>query len=482
MHSRALEETLEIFARDAAQALAERLATAGELPFELESSGGRRRGGPSLYSYTPLIGRFITENWSCLVRLDSHARALAALATFDGLDRYLAAHEVPPARRTSHLHTRATEGLRAFVEDVFHDQSDFGLRQERLQSALRRVALAASMRPGALSMIATVHGMAVVSAEVPIADGLRLARPEALAGLPEQALWAKPFPVARSSPEARHLIAALTLSDEDGFDAAIEQGRGLVRDLLRTLRLFGDGRIALGPLAWVSCEDGVFQPVALALPGQPRGMLVIRPDDEEELRALWGLLKRRPRCGDSIAWALQRYEMGCERMREEEALSDHVLALQALLDPARGSDGLLAGRVAALCAKPEDRRATAERLMHALSLERALIDGGVMLDRAGLERARELAQFLAALLRDVVCGHLPADLVTLADELLLTEDPPPEPAQPDGAISASRLRSYAPIDDAQADPELQTVRARDVRRIRASKQERDELIDRTLQA
>ncbi len=34
--------------------------------------------------------------------------------------------------------------------------------------------------------------------------------------------------------------------------------------------------------------------------------------------------------------------------------------------------------------------------------------------------ARDLSDHLRALLRDVICGHLPSDLVTLADELLLS--------------------------------------------------------------
>jgi glyoxylase-like metal-dependent hydrolase (beta-lactamase superfamily II) len=79
------------------------------------------------------------------------------------------------------------------------------------------------------------------------------------------------------------------------------------------------------------------------------------------------------------------------------------------------------------------RPALAERVAHAISLERAVITGvdpavpepGALVD--------ELAHHLRALLRDVVCGHLDDDLVSVADALLEPEPeaeaelPEPEP-------------------------------------------------------
>ena len=55
-----------------------------------------------------------------------------------------------------------------------------------------------------------------------------------------------------------------------------------------------------------------------------------------------------------MAWALARFEMGCSRPLDAEALPDYLLALRALLD-AGGEAGLasLGLRVAALCAEEE---------------------------------------------------------------------------------------------------------------------------------
>ena len=110
--------------------------------------------------------------------------------------------------------------------------------------------------------------------------------------------------------------------------------------------------------------------------------------------------------------------MGCERLAPFEALTDYLLALRALLEPEGPGSGRLAGRLAAICARPEDRAAVAERTAHAISLERAVI-GGLAPAHPGVDAlVDELAEHLRALLRDVLCGHLDADLCAVADDLL----------------------------------------------------------------
>jgi hypothetical protein len=140
-------------------------------------------------------------------------------------------------------------------------------------------------------------------------------------------------------------------------------------------------------------------------------------DQEDELRAFCSLVARRtPRSGE-IAWALRRFEMGCERAIPAEALSDHLLALRGLLEPEGPASGRLGGRVAALCATEEERAALAERVAHIAALERPVITG-LPVDPAIDTLVSELAGHLRALLRDVLCGHLDADLRGLADEIL----------------------------------------------------------------
>ena len=153
-------------------------------------------------------------------------------------------------------------------------------------------------------------------------------------------------------------------------------------------------------------------------------MLVVSAEQEDELRAFCNLVSRRAPHGNVLAWALRRFELGCERERSLEALSDHLLALRALLEPEGPESGLLPGRLAALCATPERRLELTERTIAALALEREVVVG-VGASPAGRSRnarqalATDIADHLRALLRDVVCGHLDPDLVTLADRLLL---------------------------------------------------------------
>jgi hypothetical protein len=157
---------------------------------------------------------------------------------------------------------------------------------------------------------------------------------------------------------------------------------------------------------------------------------------------------RAPAIGrPELAWALARFEMGCERSSELEALSDHLLALRALLEPEGPASGLLAGRLAALCATPEERAGLTRRVLKAIALERDVIAGAAVEHASCDALVAELAGHLRAVLRDVVCGHLPPDLVRCADSLLASQEPtqqgPPVPTH-EGPIKARRGRRSAP--------------------------------------
>ena len=141
-------------------------------------------------------------------------------------------------------------------------------------------------------------------------------------------------------------------------------------------------------------------------------------EEEDPLRAFCGLVSRRtPRAGE-LAWALRRFELGCERGSAVEALTDWLLAAQALfadVDRA-GYDGV-AERVAAICAEAHDRARLEARVREAISLERAAMAGFV---RPGDEvdaLVCELGGCLRAVLRDVLCGHLDPALRRVADDL-----------------------------------------------------------------
>jgi hypothetical protein len=133
---------------------------------------------------------------------------------------------------------------------------------------------------------------------------------------------------------------------------------------------------------------------------------------------------RAPAIGrPELAWALARFEMGCERTSELEALSDYLLALRALLEPEGPSSGLVAGRLAALCAVSAERPGLTRRVLKAIALEREAIVGAAVEHASCDALVAELSGHLRSVLRDVVCGHLPPDLVTFADDILAPGDP-----------------------------------------------------------
>jgi hypothetical protein len=422
-----MQAALTEFVVQAAASLHEDVLAGQEVPFELASQAGRGRGASPLYCYRPLTGAYIAERFTHLRGLDAYAPAAALLEGFDGLDRYLISSGLADAGRrsrgTSGSRGRCDAALLALLQEVFAEQTDFDRLlerdPERLDRALERLEDSAFAAVGELTLVATLHGLTIASPEIPLARGLLIAQPDALQGAPEQALSA----VGHGRQD--HLLVVFRSEDPDPR-AAIAQGMGVVRELLRALRLFGDGRIALGGLAWTRIGSAPWSPVALGAGGRPHGMLLVSTDQEDELRAFCNLVSRRAPHANEIAWALRRFELGCERASAYEGISDHLMALRALLggpselEPEGSPDGLLAGRLAALCATPERRSVLVERTLRTIALERETIAGTAVERTSGLALARDLSDHLRALLRDVVCGHLPSDLVGLADELLLS--------------------------------------------------------------
>jgi hypothetical protein len=410
VRSRQLESALHAFIEEAAFELAKDTASGAEVPFEIVAQPSRAHRTP-LYCYRPLTGEFIRERADTLARLPTYVSALALVAGLDGLDRYLVARgatHAPVERREL-----ARAALRALLDDVFDQQTDFALRPERVREALKRMEQAAVAGAEQVVVVATLHGLAIASAELALTRGLLLAQADAVRGAPEEATLVQ-------DPASPHLLIVLTSELPDHEDA-IGEARAVLADLLRALRLFGDGRVSLGPMAWSRAGANSWRPLVLSAGGRPRGMLVVASEQEDELRAFCNLVSRRAPHANELAWALARFEMGCERAVDHEALSDYLLALRVLLEPEGSSSGLLPGRLAALCAVPERRTQLAERVTHAVALERSII-AGTAPARAGADAlVAAMGDHLRALLRDVICGHLDADLDRVADELIDAE-------------------------------------------------------------
>jgi hypothetical protein len=412
MRNRQLHAALVAFAEEAAWQLAADTADGAEVPFEIVGLGGSRRESP-LYCYRPLTASFIDERRSILGRLPTYVPAVHALAACGGLDAYLVAKgeaRVPKVPRA-----RAEEVLRHFLAAIFEDSTDFVLHPERVQRVYEELEAVVTEGRALTEVVAPVLGLAIESGEVALGEGLDLVRATSVDDPPPEAV------LEREDGRAV-VLARLRWEAAPGDEAPLRHAQVRLRRLLTGLRLYDAAGIVLARTAWTRTGGGSWQPFALSAGVPARGVCVVPARQEDELRAFLSLVGRRtPRSGE-LAWALRRFELACDRTRPSEALTDVLLALRALLEPEGAHTGRLAGRVAAICALPEQRAQVTERVAHLAALERAAV-AGVAPEEAALEPlVDELTGWLRALLRDVLCGHLDSDLRAVADTMAAEED------------------------------------------------------------
>lgn len=412
MRNRMLHGLLEAFTEDAGLQLAHETANGAEVPFEVVEEPGARS---PLYCYRPQTAGFIRSRMGVLDRLPSYLPAARALTAIDGVDAYLRRRgepRIPPDRRE-----RVDAVLRSFLSSVYAETSSFGFQPEAFAAAYAELEATLYEGRQVATVVAPLLGLALESDEVALGEGLSLARGEALPDVPPEAVWSTPGEVEHGA-----VLAVLTVEGERIAGPPVTTARTRFRRLLNALRLFDAGPYALGPLAWARVDGGSWHVAPLGTsPARLRAHRRSRlaADQEDELRAFCNLAARRtPRAGE-VAWALGRYETACDRATPFDALTDHLLALRALLEPEGAESGRLAQRLAALCAVPQERAALAERVARAVTLEKTIVAGlAATAGAADDALVDELAGHLRALLRDVVCGHLDSDLRTLADELL----------------------------------------------------------------
>jgi len=404
MHNRALYDSLAAFVEEAAWQLAEEVSGGAEVPFELIEQG---RASAPLYCYRPLTGRFIAERSTELAKLPSYAPAVQGLMTLPELPAYLRAR----GRRTPSPDTRqqADAALQSFLTAVWAETSDFGFDRSRFDTSFTELEEAGYGDRTLSVVLAAVEGLVLESDEVPLGDGLALVRTETLKDVP-----------ADLQLEELGTVAVLALDSAAGDDRALEDAGRRLRRLQTALRLWDDAEPSLGPTAWAKTGGSAWSAVPLAT-GLRRdaGDCLLSAEEEDPLRAFCSLIARRTPRGGELAWALRRFEIGCERASALEALTDWLLATRAILaDPdSPGYDGM-AERLAVICATPDDRPALEARLDEAIRLERAAIAGRVRPDPLVEDLIADLGGNLRAVLRDVLCGHLDPQLRRVADEMV----------------------------------------------------------------
>lgn len=442
MRNRELHDALRAFALETAALLRDDQNAGAEIEFDLEE--GARRGGPSLYNYRPLTAKFVAERWPRLRLLPTCERATAALGS--GAAAYLRVNGLRGAE--------AEPALRAMLERLYEDATDLSFPEERFERVYVEVERTLYERSQPATVLTPVHGLTLEADRVELGHGLALVR-GARTDAPDDALWGDPAGRGGQDSDRREPNALLTLTRDVSPDDAppLAEARERFARVLTGLRLWKPGGVALSAVGWRRTGEGVWQPFELEPSGVPRGETWVL--DEEEGADLCQFLAAidRSRPSGSVAWALARFEMGCGRRREAEALSDYLLGLRALLE--RGPEGSGAGlalRTAVLCAEEGARRGVQRRVELAQALERLVMgdppDDDYM-DAIGGDSPRtlvdEVERHLRALLRDVLCGYLDPDLRALSDDLLLEQPATaavPEPTgRPATAAAVSEIES-----------------------------------------
>jgi hypothetical protein len=223
----------------------------------------------------------------------------------------------------------------------------------------------------------------------------------------------------RAAWEPQFLAMAEQGDGPEGTAAALRQ----LRELISVMRLFKEGGIALGPYVFAPTGADKWRRIATGVATPRQGGYRL---SEAEVEELTDFAARLEACADpegALRWAIARFELGCERPSALEGLSDHLLALRALLERDGPVGASLPVRAAALIAGAEDREEARERIERAIELERVLMRGSSLIDDddegGPLAIAVWVEDGLRAILRDGALAEGSADPCLAADEILI---------------------------------------------------------------
>jgi hypothetical protein len=410
MRNPALHEALRDFALESAALLTDDLKAGAEIGFDVVDEGGRPGRGPALYRYKPRTESFVAERWARLRELPACARACEELGA--GAAAWL---------RVNGLRGEQAEpALQAMLDRLYEDSTSFGFPEERFERVYREVELTLYAHAVRARLVVPLRGAWIDAERVDLGGGLSLVRGDR-ADAPPEAVWPE------NGDGTPAVLCVLERDVDSGAQLAATEAEERFGTLVAALRLWGPGAVSLVGPGWRRADEGRWSPVPLGGSGGGRGQgWVLTVGEENALREFVATLDASAPAG-VIAWALDRFGMGCERSHDAEALSDYLLALRALLDATSDAgEASLALRVAALCAEEGSRREVQRRIEAALALERFLMGhrGRPHVESPG-ELVAEVEQHVRALLRDVLCGYLDPDLKSLADDILLEATPEP---------------------------------------------------------
>lgn len=407
MRDPVLNEALRRLAAEAATRFTTLVAGGDQIPFDV--AGNEGPDDSLFHSYVPLTARYVREREGELRSLPSFEPAREAVDAAGVAASYLEQRgEAVPSEPGE----RAARLLTVFIASLWDGCAEFSLDRERLEAALTVLDAEAGDVDEADFVVVPVVGLKMSGMRMQLPHGAQIVRADA---------FEAPIEARRSEGMGRQAW-------EHQFFAIAEQGEGAesataaltqLRDLVSVMRLFKPGGVGLGPYAFVPTGEGGWRRIATGAPAPRRDGYALSQEEANALAEFAEMLEARPDPAGPLAWAVRRFELGCERESALEGLSDHMLALRAVLEGQGPVGASLPMRAAALVADDSSaaRMEVRERIEAAMQLERSLMAG------APAEDASDLAAWVEgsvrSILRDVALGELGTDLNQAADETLI---------------------------------------------------------------
>jgi hypothetical protein len=405
VRDRLLNESLTRLASEAAIKLSALIAGGDQIPFDVDSENG---DDSLFYSYRPLTSLYVRERESELRGLDAFGSARDTVAAAGIATAYLEARgeQVPgdPGERAAQM-------LTVFLAALWDGCTELSLDHERLKSSLAVLEAETRGAEEAEVLIAPLVGLRMPLPRLQLPHGIQIVRADSIEA-PIEAMRSEGMGRAAWQPQFLAL-AEQGEGAESAADALAQLG-----ELVSVMHLFKAGSVGLGPYAFAPTGEDRWARIATGAPSTRPGSYELSEEQSIQLAEFATTLEARPDPDGALAWAVDRFEMGCGRDSALEGLSDHLLALRAVLDGHGPVGASLPMRASALIADESfDRIEARERIESALELERSLMNGSPSLP--GLAIAGWIEEGVRRILRATALGELSADLTTAADETLI---------------------------------------------------------------
>jgi hypothetical protein len=399
-----LNESLRRLSTEAATRFNAMVAEGEQIPFDVATDTAE---DSPFYSYVPQTGRYVAERTGELHALPGWSAAREAVVEAGVASTYLEARgEVVPAEPG----TRAERMLEVFFIGLWEESTGFALDRKRLEEQIATLDAEARSADEADVLIVPIVGLRMSMNRLQLPNGVRIVRADSIVA-PVEAMRSEGMGRAAWEPQ---FLAVAEQGGDHGADEALHQ----LRELISVMRMFKVGGIGLGPFAFAPTGEDTWRRITTGAPATRPGGYRLSEEEGTELADFAAQLEQRPDPDSALSWAVGRFEMGGERESAMEGLSDHLLALRAVLEGHGPVGASLPLRASALIADDNFGRIEArERVEEVLELERALMNGRI-LDGA-IELATWIEDGVRRLLRQAALGELGSDLSATADETLI---------------------------------------------------------------